>query len=124
MGFDQIRLRKSGDGNNWSYSYSVRALKEGQLVETRTQISKREYSILSKSLDPSRATIIQRRRCFIWKNRYFRLDIYQEPVEGLVLLSTRSEENDFILPDFLTIEKEVTDDSSYFMANFSLKKDN
>jgi len=29
--------------------------------------------------DTSRLTITKKRRCFLWNNQYFQLDIYQEP---------------------------------------------
>ena len=81
--------------------------------------------MLTKTIDPTHRTIYQRRRCFIWNNRYYRLDIYEEPCEpsckGLILLSTRSIE-DITLPDFLDIEKEVTNDDNYSMFSLSKKK--
>ncbi len=42
----QVRLRKSGQNGNWSYSYAVRDYEEGQIVETRTQIDRREYAVI------------------------------------------------------------------------------
>lgn len=123
--FGQIRLRKSGDGDNWSYSYSILASKEGQYVETHNQVKTREYAILSKAIDENHVAVVLKRQCFIWKNRYYRLDIYQEPsegaLEGLILLSTRIDDEELILPDFFEIEKEVTEDPKYFTYNLSLK---
>ncbi len=40
---------------------------------------------------------------------------------GLILLSTRSIQNDPVLPEFIEIEREVTDDSNYSMFNLSFK---
>ncbi len=109
----------------WSYSYTIRAVKDNQVVETRTKIDRREYAILEKTKAQSQWTIFQTRRCFIWRNRYFRIDIYEEPCNpqcrGLILLSTRAVEEDLCLPDFLQIVKEVTHDENYSMFNLSKK---
>ena len=82
--------------------------------------------MLTKSIDQTHWTIYQKRRCFIWRRRIYRLDIYEEPCDpscrGLALLETRSIQKDFILPDFLEIERDVTDDAEYSMFNLSKKK--
>ena len=71
--------------------------------------------MLQKTIDRAHWTVYLKRRCFIWRHRYFRVDIYEEPCEpscrGLILLLTRSSDEDLLLPDFLEIEREVTDDS-------------
>lgn len=41
----QARIRKRGQANVWSYTYTVRTKQDGQTVETRTQIDKREYAV-------------------------------------------------------------------------------
>jgi len=123
----QSRIRKSGQSGNWSYSYAIRRFDEGQKVETRTQIDRKEYNILSKTVDPNHWTIYQKRRCFLWENLYYRVDIYEEPCNpscrGLTILSTRSAggDKDLKLPSFIEIEKEVTDDPHYSMYNLSEK---
>lgn len=123
----QTRIRKSGQGGIWSYSYAVREkLADGQYLETRTQVDRREYSMLMKTVDSAHFTIYQKRRCFIWKNRYFRLDIYEEPCNpscrGLILLSTRSiDDQDLVVPSFIKVERDVTSDQSYSMFNLSMK---
>lgn len=122
----QARIRKSGQSGNWSYSYVIRFNEDGQQVETRTQVDRREYSILTKTIDQKHWTIYQKRRCFIWRHRYYRLDIYEEPCNpscrGLILLSTRSRDPDPFLPQFIEIEREVTKDEAYSMFNLSSKK--
>lgn len=121
----QARIRRSGQSGVWSYSYTIRAIKDNQVVETRTQIDRREYTFLEKTKAQSQWTIYQTRRCFIWRNRYFRIDIYEEPCNarcrGLILLSTRAADQELQLPDFFEIEKEVTNDENYSMFNLSKK---
>ena len=123
----QARIRKRGQSGNWSYSYAIRLNEDGQQVETRSQIDRREYSILTKTIDPNNCTIYQRRRCFIWRHRYYRLDIYEEPCNprcrGLILLSIRSPDPQPFLPQFIKIEREVTNEEAYSMFNLSSKKE-
>jgi hypothetical protein len=126
----QVRLRKSGQGGNWSYSYATRTCGVGaetETVDTRTQIDFREYALLEKTIDRSHSTVYVKRRCFIWRHGYYRLDMYEEPCEpncrGLVLLVTRSSatDDDLLLPDFIQVEREVTNDPAYSMFNLSKK---
>lgn len=81
--------------------------------------------MLQKTIDRNHWTVYVKRRSFIWRHRYYRLDVYEEPCEprcrGLILLITRSSDEDLILPDFIPIDKEVSDDSMYSMYNLSGK---
>ena len=85
----------------------------------------KKKKMLSKTIDTNHFTIYKLRRCFQWCNRYYQLDIYEEPCNpscrGLAILSTHSMDQDLLLPDFLHIENEVTNDSEYSMFNLSRK---
>jgi len=123
----QARIRKSGQSGYWSYSYAMRTTEDGQQVETRKQVDRREYAVLMKTIDPNHWTIYQRRLCFIWKSRYYRIDFYEEPCapscRGLIILSTRTSHLDLdtSMPPFLEIDKEITEESNYSMFNLSMK---
>ena len=85
--------------------------------------------MLLKTIDNNHFTIYKLRRCFVWKRRYFQLDIYEEPCNpscrGLILLETYINDTEkLFLPNFLQIEKEVTDDLNYSMFNLSIKNNN
>ena len=81
--------------------------------------------MLSKTISPTHYTIYKLRRCFQWMNRYYQLDIYEEPCNpscrGLAILSTHSIDQDLLFPEFLQIESEVTNDAKYSMFNLSKK---
>merc|ERR1712183_529567 len=76
-------------------------------------------------------TVNKTRRCFMYNNQYFQLDIYKEPChprcKGLMLLETYTtlskEEFKDRLPKFLTIDLEVTGDPAFSMYNLSLKEE-
>ncbi|CAG5122669.1 unnamed protein product, partial [Candidula unifasciata] len=84
--------------------------------------------ILMAQKDQQHFTVFKIRRCFLWNNQYFQLDVYQEPApprcKGLILLETFTTERDTpTFPSFLTIEREVTNDPNYSMFNLSQKGD-
>ncbi|RVE54786.1 hypothetical protein evm_000553 [Chilo suppressalis] len=130
----QVRLRKRGQKGHWSYIHTIRKFHptNGQSVEVRTQLSHRDYLNMLQQRDDAHLTIYKKRRCFIYNNQYYQLDIYKQPTHprcrGLILLETYSAAYDqdtllASLPKFLTIEKEVTGDPAYSMYNLSLKED-
>ncbi|KAJ8725455.1 hypothetical protein PYW08_003638 [Mythimna loreyi] len=130
----QVRLRKRGQKGHWSYIHTLRKVHpvNGQSVEVRTQLTHRDYLNLLPQRDEAHFTIFKKRRCFIYNNQYYQLDIYRQPshprCRGLVLLETYSAVYDqdtlmASLPKFLVIEKEVTGDPAYSMYNLSLKED-
>ncbi|XP_053625751.1 TRPL translocation defect protein 14 isoform X2 [Plodia interpunctella] len=130
----QVRLRKRGQKGHWSYIHTLRKFHptNRQSVEVRTQLTHRDYLNLLPQRDDAHFTIFKKRRCFIYNNQYYQLDIYRQPTHprcrGLVLLETYSADYDQktlleSLPKFLSIEKEVTGDHAYSMYNLSLKED-
>ncbi|RLU27515.1 hypothetical protein DMN91_001319 [Ooceraea biroi] len=125
----QARLRKRGQKGHWSYIHTIRRPKMcGQVIEVKTQLTHRDYLNMLTQCDDSHFTIFKRRRCFLINNQYFQLDIYIKPAHprcrGLMLLETYTalsgDDLKNILPQFLTIEKEVTGNPDYSMFNLSL----
>jgi len=121
-GGPQARIRRRGRHGKWMYTHTVRKQEGGEVVETRTNVSRQIYDqLLSQADRDSNVTIEKTRRCFVWHTQYYQLDIYTTPHPGLMLLETYTmlspEELD--LPDFLTIEENVTRDPKYSMFNLS-----
>ncbi|XP_067952022.1 TRPL translocation defect protein 14-like isoform X2 [Watersipora subatra] len=124
----QARLRKRGQNGVYTFTHTVRRpMIKGQRVELRKQISGRTYHMLLEQRDKEHCTIYKKRRCFIYNNKYFQLDIYQEPChprcKGLMILETYTgtEAGHIDVPDFLTVSCEVTDQPLYSMYNLCLK---
>ena len=66
--------------DRWSYTITVRRPEvRGQCVEVKTQITSRDYNNMLEQRDPFHLTIFKKRRCFLYHNQYFQLDIYKEP---------------------------------------------
>ncbi|CAN7985888.1 unnamed protein product [Ixodes hexagonus] len=128
----QSRLRKRGQNNYWSYMHTQRKCDvNSQVIELRRQITHRDYINMLAQRDDSHYTVYKLRRCFLWGNMYFQMDIYKKPChsrcEGLILLETYtahgSAELKSQLPSFLDISKEVTADPNYSMYCLSFKGD-
>jgi hypothetical protein len=127
----QARLRKRGVRNHWNYTYTVRRPElEGQAVEVKTTLTARDYNMMLAQKDYHHVTVYKTRRCFLYNDQYFQMDIYKDPChprcKGLILLETYSTlsgaELRQRLPEFLAIVKEVTGDPRYSMFNLSLKE--
>merc|ERR1711902_310700 len=88
----QSRLRKRGRLGKFSYIHTIRKQVGGQMIEVKTPINHREYSHLLDQQDSGHFTVNKTRRCFMYNNKYFQLDIYKEPCHprcrGLMLLET------------------------------------
>ncbi|XP_025190370.1 TRPL translocation defect protein 14-like [Melanaphis sacchari] len=128
----QSRLRKRGQKGHWNYTHTLRKPKiQEQVIEIKMQLTHKSYVNLLPLKDETHNPIYKKRRCFIYNNQYFQLDIYRKPChkrcKGLILLETHSvlENQDLFdrLPKFLDIEAEVTDNAAYSMFNLSLVED-
>jgi len=118
----QARIRRRGRHGKWMYTHTVRKEVAGEMVETRTNVSRQIYDQLLAQADrESNVTIEKTRRCFVWQNQIWQLDIYSTPHPGLMLLETYSAlpTDQLTMPDFLTIKREVTGEPSYSMFNLS-----
>jgi hypothetical protein len=101
------------------------------IVELRRQINHRDYMNYLAQRDGGHYTVRKKRRCFLWDQMYFQMDIYLKPstprCDGLVILecftTCSSEELKHHMPPFLNVIKNVTNDPEYSMFNLSLKSD-
>ncbi|CAG9529696.1 unnamed protein product [Cercopithifilaria johnstoni] len=122
----QIRLRSRSQYSRTTYTITTRRYDGPEPVETCMPLNYREYINYTKMEDRSRAPINKERRCFMYGKQCYHLDKYTSPLppsrEGkpLMLLEAYTtapvgDTNKPLLPDFMTILKEVTDDPEYSM---------
>jgi len=128
----QSRLRKRGRKGKWSYIHTIRKQVSGQVIEIKTPLNHRDYSYLLDQEDSQHFTIYKTRRCFLYENQYFQMDMYKEPChprcKGLMLLETYTTLSSMAelrerLPTFLDVDEEVTGDPAFSMFNLSLKEE-
>lgn len=122
-GGPQARIRRRGRNGKWMYTHTVRRKEGGEIVETRTNISRQIYDqLLSQADRTSNVPILKKRLCFTYSNQYYHLDIYENPHPGLMLLETYTalQPEELELPPFLPEAEEVTGNPAYSMYNLSL----
>lgn len=110
------RVRKRGQDGSFTYTHTIKhKIGSGKNIEEEDMITERTYMDLLKTGDPNREVIRKQRTCFLWNNQYFELDCFLSARVGLLLLEAEIETDDaeVLLPPFITIDKEVTDDHSY-----------
>lgn len=127
----QSRLRKRGVKGKYSYIHTIRKQIGDQVIEVKTPLTHRDYIHLLDQQDPLHLTVNKIRRCFMYNNQYFQLDMYKEPChprcKGLMLLETYTTlsgiEFEDRLPKFLNMDQEVTGDPAFSMFNLSLREE-
>ncbi|KAK5981035.1 IQ domain-containing protein E [Trichostrongylus colubriformis] len=128
----QVRIRSREQNGRSTFTVTRRELHRGkEFVETRTQITFREYTRYRTMKDRSRAPLHKQRRCFMVGNQYFNLDLYTVippsanslQLDGhLIFLETYTtvpKGEPVLLPDFLEIEKEITGQAAYSMYSMA-----
>lgn len=121
---EEIRLRKRGQNGSFMYFLTKKQKTENPRIrnETEQMISWMEFMTLCRKKDPSKEIIKKKRYCFLDKNQYFELDVFEEPtrLQKLILLEIElTEENDKVeIPWWINVAREVTNEPAY--SNFSL----
>ena len=119
----EIRLRKRGWDQKQVYVHTTKKkISDSEELVTERQINNSLYEMMLGLADPTRNTIHKQRHSFIWKGQYFEVDIYQDQLEGLVILETKGivEGEPVKFPPFLKVVKDVTGDEAYY--NYSIAK--
>jgi len=91
----------------------------------------RDYLNLLAHRDDTHLPIFKTRRCFLYQNQQYQLDIYRSPChsrcKGLILLETfttlADEELIASLPPFLRVKRAVTGDPAFSMYNLSIRSE-
>ena len=113
------RVRQKGVGSDFSYYYTEK--KEISKISSymmEKKISEKEY--LSYLIDGIRS-VRKTRNCFVYNNQYFELDIYPTWEEEAILeIELTSESQEVILPNWVEVIKDVTEDPNY--KNYNLAK--
>ena len=90
----QSRLRKRGRNGRWSYTCTVRRPEcKGQAIEVKTPLSKKDYEYLLNHVDEKRLPVYKTRRCFVYNNQQYQLDIYRLKIENKSIESKNQNNN-------------------------------
>jgi CYTH domain-containing protein len=83
--------------------------------ERKEEIDKGRFETLRNDIDPEREPVRKTRWEFLWNTHQFRIDKYDGPADGLLLLRAvlNREGEDIAVPGFCRIIREVTDENHY-----------
>ncbi len=119
---EEIRVRQRGLDGDFVYTKTIKKrISDMKRLEIEKQITKDEYLALLLNADTSRRQIRKTRYCFVYENKYFEIDIYPFwKNQAIMEIELNDENEDFILPEFVEVIKEVTGDEDY--SNFGLSR--
>jgi CYTH domain-containing protein len=119
---ERVRKRVWRDGV--SYIHTIKEPNRGGgRIERERFISHYEYCTLLGRADPRRRAIEKIRHCFLWAAQYFEVDVFTNLSRPLILCerekTTICEET--ILPPFLNVERNVTNEREFSNSSIALK---
>jgi len=124
-------LDKSGNESGSVYGWTVvQKTRDGQTIEKKRIITKREYTSLFNNRDKSRYIVRQKRISFLWKLQSFNVHVFTEPSDDICILHAQvqssPDNNDEVdMPSFLDVDRLITDsveDEAYGAYQISLIK--
>lgn len=117
------RVRMRGLPGDYTFFYTEKKpVSPGVRIETERKISEKEYLDFVFQSDYKKRQIQKTRFCFVYKNLYYELDFYPFWKDTAILeIELTSKASQFILPEFITVIKDVTDDPQYFNYNLASK---
>lgn len=118
---EEIRLRRRSSGEDCVYYITTTKITEGhRCLESEGRLTEREYKQFLGNADPGMKPIHKTRWCLTFYGHYYELDLYpfwQDRAVLEVLLG--DEEEEFRIPDFLQVIREVTKDREYDVASLA-----
>ena len=122
-GQDEVRIRQRGLGKSFTYTKTVKKrISDIKRIETESRISKDEYLSLLLDADITKRQIRKTRYCLMYKSLYFEIDIYPFWNDKAIMeIELRDKNQEIIIPSFIKIIKEVTNDVAYFNSNLASK---
>lgn len=117
------RIRKRSQDGVSVYYYTIKRPtgRPDTRIERERLIPHQTYELLLEEADTDRRPIEKKRTCFVWRNQYFELDDFSPMGNNACLLEIElTEENqEVVLPDFVTVIREVTGDPAYSNAQLA-----
>ncbi len=114
----RARVRKSVSDDGTVYTHTAKKhISMTTRVEVEREISEDEYEAYLLQRDPSRHTIEKTRYAFPYEGHTVEIDIYPFWTDRAILeTELRSEDEEALLPPFIRLLREVTEDPAYTNA--------
>lgn len=118
---DKIRVRKRTlDGDTVCIKTYKKRITPVTHTEIEEYLSKEEYEKMIAEGEII-ASISKFRYCFVYKYQYFELDVFPFwKDKAMMEIELKTEDEAIVLPDFVSVIREVTEDKNY--TNFALAK--
>lgn len=113
LGSHRVRERRYKDDSVFYETLKVR-INQSKCYESERIITKSEYDELLKAAAPDKNTIIKKRCCFLYKGKYFELDLFDFWNDRAFLEVELNDINEPVeLPEKLKVIKDVSNDEHY-----------
>lgn len=115
------RVRRIDEGGETSY---IKTLKQRistlSCYEEETEIDREQYERELLRADNSKSTVIKTRYCIPFSEHIIEIDVYPFWNDRAILeIELGSEDEQFILPEFISVIKEVSEDKRYKNTNLA-----
>lgn len=116
------------DSGHYSWSFIERHMAEKyeERMELRRKITETMYHDFLKKRDTSRRTVIKKLTTFIESNVCFMVEQYDFDGQELSVLRVNTDTIDLkqntLIPPFIKISKDISEDSNYFQGNLAKNK--
>jgi len=122
---EEVRIRQRGGNGSYTY-YLTKKIKRDDMsrYEIEEKISKEKYLELLMQADINMGIIRKTRYCFVYENQYFEMDIYPFCTDKAILeIELTDKNNKVIIPNDISVIREVTDDDNFKNANIAKNKE-
>ncbi len=111
----EIRIRQRGsDGHYVYFKTEKRKAGPGKRIEVESRLSQNEYLRLMMQADSRMRQIRKMRYCLSANGLYYEIDIYPFWNDKAILeIELQNEHQQIIIPEFLKVIRDVTDDEQY-----------
>lgn len=113
-GVQESVRRRCGNGTSTFVHKVRRPTVDGEIQETKRQITNRAYVMLLGNADPERRTVRIKRQCFVKNSQYFVMDTILNIEPTVRLIRAQVDDDDALeLPDWIETERDVTGDPEW-----------
>ena len=119
----ELRIRQVGFDGYYTYTKAEkRKFINTKRVEVEKRLRRSEYLTLLMNADTTLHQIRKTRYCLVYDRQYFEVDIYPFwKNQAIIKIELANEPKKINFPDFITVLREVTEDTRY--RNYSLAKE-
>ena len=120
---DRSRIRKWYANGKVSYIKTVKhKISELVRIEEECEITESEYEFLLKNADPERKPVVKTRYRYPYMNKLIEIDVFHFWSDrAFAEIELEYEDEEFFLPDFIEVIKEVTEDKRYRNSALALE---